>query len=194
MRSSDTPTSRATCATGIAWHSAITKASITSEKPEPGRAHGGWTWPVLPHAVQATRGRPAWMKALNWKKCRCCQRRSIRSWIGWSAAPQAGHPSRCAWHSTAKWMAPSGRRKSTEVTAQGGLRPRACVKRGSIQPHCRTGSDQARHLPHEARLILKVDHTHEDQELLGYKTLNLNNGFHDPTFTREIVYNNYVAR
>jgi len=27
------------------------------------------------------------------------------------------------------------------------------VKRGSIQPHCRTGSDQARHLPHEARLI-----------------------------------------
>lgn len=43
-------------------------------------------------------------------------------------------------------------------------------------------------------LKVKVDHTHEDQELLGYKTLNLNNGFHDPTFTREIVYNNYVAR
>ena len=33
----------ATCATGIAWHSAITNASITNEKPDPGRAHGGWT-------------------------------------------------------------------------------------------------------------------------------------------------------
>jgi len=43
-------------------------------------------------------------------------------------------------------------------------------------------------------LKLKVDYTHDDQELLGYSTLNLNNGFHDPTFSREIVYNNYVAR
>ena len=39
----DNATSRATCATGIAWHSAITNASITNEKPDPGRAHGGWT-------------------------------------------------------------------------------------------------------------------------------------------------------
>ncbi|MGB0132829.1 CotH kinase family protein [Dokdonella sp.] len=33
-----------------------------------------------------------------------------------------------------------------------------------------------------------------DQELMGYDTINLNNGFHDPTFSREVVYNNYVAQ
>src|SRR5690606_17575019 len=43
-------------------------------------------------------------------------------------------------------------------------------------------------------LKVKLDHVHEDQLLLGYKTLNLNNGFHDPTFLREVIYNNYVAR
>ena len=67
-------------------------------------------------------------------------------------------------------MAPSGRRKSTEVTAQGGLRPRSCVKRGSIQPHCRTGSDQARHLPHEARLIL-IFASIDDNEVALFKHL-----------------------
>ncbi len=43
-------------------------------------------------------------------------------------------------------------------------------------------------------LKLKLDHVHDDQELWGYKTLNLNNGHMDPTFTREVVYNNYVAQ
>lgn len=43
-------------------------------------------------------------------------------------------------------------------------------------------------------LKIKTDHVHEDQELMGYDTLNLNNGFRDPTFTREVVYNNFVAR
>lgn len=43
-------------------------------------------------------------------------------------------------------------------------------------------------------LKLKLDHVNEDQELWGYKTLNLNNGHMDPTFTREVVYNNYVAQ
>jgi len=43
-------------------------------------------------------------------------------------------------------------------------------------------------------LKIKTDYTHEDQKLLDYDTLNLNNGFHDPTFSREIVYNNYVAQ
>lgn len=33
-----------------------------------------------------------------------------------------------------------------------------------------------------------------DQELMGYDTINLNNGFHDPTFSREVAYNNYVAQ
>ena len=43
-------------------------------------------------------------------------------------------------------------------------------------------------------LKLKIDYAREGQALFGYDTLNLNNGFHDPTFSREIVYNNYVAR
>lgn len=43
-------------------------------------------------------------------------------------------------------------------------------------------------------LKLKLDQVDPDQALFGYQTLNLNNGFHDPTFTREVVYNNYVAQ
>lgn len=43
-------------------------------------------------------------------------------------------------------------------------------------------------------LKIKTDFVHDGQSLYGYDTLNLNNGFHDPTFVREIVYNNYVAR
>ena len=42
-------------------------------------------------------------------------------------------------------------------------------------------------------LAVDMDHTHPDQDLLGYNTLNLNNGHRDPTFCREVVYNNFVA-
>ena len=38
------------------WQSAITKASITAEKLEPGRDHGTSHWDVLLHWLQATRG------------------------------------------------------------------------------------------------------------------------------------------
>lgn len=41
---------------------------------------------------------------------------------------------------------------------------------------------------------LDMDFVDPDQELLGYDSLNLNNGFRDPTFSREVVYNNYVAQ
>ncbi len=43
-------------------------------------------------------------------------------------------------------------------------------------------------------LNVDVEFVHVDQNVMGYKSLNLNNGFHDPTFCREIVYNNYAAR
>ncbi len=43
-------------------------------------------------------------------------------------------------------------------------------------------------------LKIKMDQVIVDQELMGYDTINLNNGFRDPTFTREVVYNNFVAR
>lgn len=43
-------------------------------------------------------------------------------------------------------------------------------------------------------LKIKMDHVHPDQELMSYDTINLNNGFRDPTFCREVAYNNYVAR
>ncbi len=43
-------------------------------------------------------------------------------------------------------------------------------------------------------LKIYTDHIDPEQELMGYSTLNLNNGFRDPTFCREVVYNNYVAQ
>lgn len=43
-------------------------------------------------------------------------------------------------------------------------------------------------------LKIETDWVNPDQELLGYKTLNLNNGFRDPTFCREMIYNNFVAQ
>lgn len=43
-------------------------------------------------------------------------------------------------------------------------------------------------------LKIKMDHVHGNQELMSYDTINLNNGWRDPTFTREVVYNNFVAQ
>lgn len=43
-------------------------------------------------------------------------------------------------------------------------------------------------------LKIDMDFVDSNQELMGYDNLNLNNGFHDPTFSREVVYNNYVAQ
>lgn len=43
-------------------------------------------------------------------------------------------------------------------------------------------------------LKLEFDFVDPNQELMGYQELNLNNGFRDPTFTREVVYNNYLAQ
>jgi hypothetical protein len=39
-------------------------------------------------------------------------------------------------------------------------------------------------------LNVELDFVHPDQTLMGYKTLNLNNGWRDPTFCREVVYIN----
>lgn len=43
-------------------------------------------------------------------------------------------------------------------------------------------------------LHVDVDQVHPDQDVMGYDDLNFNNAFHDPTFVREVVYNNFVAR
>jgi len=43
-------------------------------------------------------------------------------------------------------------------------------------------------------LKVEMDFVNAGQEIMGYDTLNLNNGFRDPTFAREVVYNNYVAQ
>ena len=43
-------------------------------------------------------------------------------------------------------------------------------------------------------LKIKMDFVDGEQDLMGYDTLNLNNSFHDPTFCREVVYNNFVAQ
>ncbi|HMN97215.1 MAG TPA: CotH kinase family protein [Phycisphaerales bacterium] len=43
-------------------------------------------------------------------------------------------------------------------------------------------------------LKILTDWVDPDQDLLGYSNLNLNNGFRDPTFCREVVFNNYLAQ
>jgi spore coat protein CotH len=43
-------------------------------------------------------------------------------------------------------------------------------------------------------LKIDMDFVDPNQELMGYDSINLNNGFRDPTFMREFAYNNYVAR
>jgi hypothetical protein len=43
-------------------------------------------------------------------------------------------------------------------------------------------------------LNVELDAVDLNQALLGYKSLNLNNGFRDPTFCREVLYNNFVAQ
>jgi hypothetical protein len=43
-------------------------------------------------------------------------------------------------------------------------------------------------------LNVEMDFVDPAQDLMGYDGLNLNNGFHDPTFCREVMYNNFVAR
>lgn len=37
-------------------------------------------------------------------------------------------------------------------------------------------------------LNVKIDHTHDKQALMGYRTLNLNNAFGDPSLMRAVVY------
>lgn len=43
-------------------------------------------------------------------------------------------------------------------------------------------------------LKIELDHVNPDQDIMGYDNLNLNNGFRDPTFCREVVYNNFVGQ
>ncbi len=41
---------------------------------------------------------------------------------------------------------------------------------------------------------LTVDYVYPDQKLMGYKTLNLNNSFQDPSFLREVFYQHQIRR
>jgi len=43
-------------------------------------------------------------------------------------------------------------------------------------------------------LNVELDFVHPDQDLMGYGTLNLNNSFSDPTFCREVAYQNIIAQ
>lgn len=43
-------------------------------------------------------------------------------------------------------------------------------------------------------LNVELDAVDTEQDLMGYGSLNLNNAFHDPTFCREVLYNNYVSQ
>jgi spore coat protein CotH len=41
---------------------------------------------------------------------------------------------------------------------------------------------------------ISMDSWKEDQELLGYKTLNLNNAFEDNSYMREVMYNHFIRK
>ncbi len=41
---------------------------------------------------------------------------------------------------------------------------------------------------------ITLDYIHPDQQLMGYKTLNLNNSFQDPSFMREMLYLHQIRR
>lgn len=43
-------------------------------------------------------------------------------------------------------------------------------------------------------LKLEMDAVNPNQDLMGYDSINLNNGWRDPTFTREVEFNNYLAQ
>lgn len=43
-------------------------------------------------------------------------------------------------------------------------------------------------------LKIETDFVDPAQEVMGFDDINLNNGFRDPTFSREVVYNNFVAQ
>jgi len=43
-------------------------------------------------------------------------------------------------------------------------------------------------------LKLEMDVVNPNQDLLGFDSINLNNGWRDPTFTREVEFNNYLAQ
>ncbi len=43
-------------------------------------------------------------------------------------------------------------------------------------------------------LNVEVDFVHDGQEVMGYKNLNFNNAFTDPTFCREVVFSNILAQ
>lgn len=43
-------------------------------------------------------------------------------------------------------------------------------------------------------LNVEMDAVDANQTLMGFKNLNLNNAFHDPTFCREVAYSNFLSR
>ena len=45
----------------------------------------------------------------------------------------------------------------------------------------------------KASLGIDLDHVHVDQQVYGHSTLNLNNGIEDPTFCREITFQNVAS-
>ena len=74
-------------ATGCVLASSTTMASNRSVNPLPGLAHGAGT-ALTPCSGHATRGTPAWMNALYWKKFRWRHTRSLASCAGHDASPR----------------------------------------------------------------------------------------------------------
>lgn len=108
-------------------HGDRASASNNKVKPQPERAHGTSTCVVLPHALHFTRGTLACSHASNWKKSRCRQCLSTRSWTPCSGAAHCGHASLCDPQVTVKSMRRLAALRLTSLTNHGACNPSAAV-------------------------------------------------------------------
>jgi hypothetical protein len=84
---------------------------------------------------------------------------------------------------------PSETMIGADVTVDGVLYPNVGVRiRGNSSYFALPAGSQ------KFSLKIEMDWMDPDQLLYGYDKINLNNGFQDPTFCREVVYNNFVAQ
>ena len=75
-----------------------------------------------------------------------------------------------------------------DLTVDGVLYPGVGVRFKGTTSYTLTGNSQKK------SFNIEIDETHPDQRVMGYRTLNLNNAYNDPSFIREVLYFNVARR
>lgn len=75
-----------------------------------------------------------------------------------------------------------------DLTVDGVLYPDVGVRFRGMTSYRNTGSSPKK------SFNIEIDDNHPDQRLMGYRTLNLNNAYNDPSFMREVLYFNVARR